>query len=101
MSGLDVETKLGFERTPLMCAVHVAHYDIAKFLLHIGASANFSRDKTNESYYAGYSLYSIPCSHQHSDVDYILVHYRCEMILQCSRTKVQCKLIGVIVKSFH
>uniref|UniRef100_A0A673Z0G9 Ankyrin repeat, SAM and basic leucine zipper domain containing 1 n=1 Tax=Salmo trutta TaxID=8032 RepID=A0A673Z0G9_SALTR len=42
-NGLDVETKLGFERTPLMCAMHVAHYDIAKFLLHIGASANFGR----------------------------------------------------------
>uniref|UniRef100_A0A8C8HMN9 Ankyrin repeat, SAM and basic leucine zipper domain containing 1 n=1 Tax=Oncorhynchus tshawytscha TaxID=74940 RepID=A0A8C8HMN9_ONCTS len=41
--GLDVEAKLGFEWTPLMCAVHVGHYDIAKLLLDIGASANFNQ----------------------------------------------------------
>ncbi|XP_024235825.1 ankyrin repeat, SAM and basic leucine zipper domain-containing protein 1 isoform X1 [Oncorhynchus tshawytscha] len=44
-NGLDVETRLGFEWTPLMCAVHMAHYDIAKLLLDRGASANFSRDQ--------------------------------------------------------
>ena len=48
--GLDVEAKLGFEWTPLMCAVHVAHYDIAKLLLDIGASSNFGRDNSNASY---------------------------------------------------
>uniref|UniRef100_A0A8C7R5K7 Ankyrin repeat, SAM and basic leucine zipper domain containing 1 n=1 Tax=Oncorhynchus mykiss TaxID=8022 RepID=A0A8C7R5K7_ONCMY len=41
--GLDVKAKLGFEWTPLMCAVHVAHYDIAKLLLDIGASSNFDQ----------------------------------------------------------
>ncbi|KAI4875803.1 hypothetical protein NFI96_017146 [Prochilodus magdalenae] len=43
-SGMDVETRLGFGWTPLMCAVHVAHYDLAQLLLDSGASANFSRD---------------------------------------------------------
>uniref|UniRef100_A0A8C1MUS8 Ankyrin repeat, SAM and basic leucine zipper domain-containing protein 1 n=1 Tax=Cyprinus carpio TaxID=7962 RepID=A0A8C1MUS8_CYPCA len=43
-SGLDVETRLGFGWTPLMCAVHVAHYELAELLLDHGASANFSRD---------------------------------------------------------
>ncbi|KAL7871277.1 hypothetical protein SRHO_G00087740 [Serrasalmus rhombeus] len=43
-SGMDVETRLGFGWTPLMCAVHVAHYDLAQLLLDRGASANFSRD---------------------------------------------------------
>ncbi|XP_073706142.1 ankyrin repeat, SAM and basic leucine zipper domain-containing protein 1 [Garra rufa] len=43
-SGLDVETRLGFGWTPLMCAVHVAHYELAELLLDYGASANFSRD---------------------------------------------------------
>ncbi|ROL43260.1 Protein Wnt-2 [Anabarilius grahami] len=42
--GLDVETRLGFGWTPLMCAVHVAHYELAELLLDHGASANFSRD---------------------------------------------------------
>ncbi|KAJ8002740.1 hypothetical protein DPEC_G00162080 [Dallia pectoralis] len=44
-NGLDVETRLGFEWTPLMCAVHMANYDIAKLLLDRGASANFSKDQ--------------------------------------------------------
>ncbi|XP_054476577.1 ankyrin repeat, SAM and basic leucine zipper domain-containing protein 1 isoform X2 [Anoplopoma fimbria] len=42
--GVDVETRLGFEWTPLMCAVSVANYDLAKLLLDRGASANFSKD---------------------------------------------------------
>ncbi|XP_040895114.1 ankyrin repeat, SAM and basic leucine zipper domain-containing protein 1 [Toxotes jaculatrix] len=43
-NGMDVETRLGFEWTPLMCAVSVANYDMAKLLLGRGASANFSKD---------------------------------------------------------
>ncbi|XP_053175444.1 ankyrin repeat, SAM and basic leucine zipper domain-containing protein 1 [Scomber japonicus] len=43
-NGMDVETKLGFEWTPLMCAVNVANYDLAKVLLDRGASANFNKD---------------------------------------------------------
>ncbi|KAM9352313.1 ankyrin repeat, SAM and basic leucine zipper domain-containing protein 1 [Symphorus nematophorus] len=43
-NGMDVETRLGFEWTPLMCAVSVANYDLAKLLLDRGASANFSKD---------------------------------------------------------
>lgn len=42
-TGVDVETRLGFEWTPLMCAVSVANYDLAKLLLDRGASANFSK----------------------------------------------------------
>ncbi|XP_068580839.1 LOW QUALITY PROTEIN: ankyrin repeat, SAM and basic leucine zipper domain-containing protein 1-like [Cebidichthys violaceus] len=42
--GVDVETRLGFEWTPLMCAVSVANYELAKLLLDRGASANFSKD---------------------------------------------------------
>ncbi|TRY66406.1 hypothetical protein DNTS_003367 [Danionella cerebrum] len=42
--GLDVETKLGFDWTPLMCAVHVANQELAELLLDRGACANFSRD---------------------------------------------------------
>lgn len=40
---MDVETRLGFEWTPLMCAVTVANFDLAKLLLDRGASANFSK----------------------------------------------------------
>ncbi|XP_029378244.1 ankyrin repeat, SAM and basic leucine zipper domain-containing protein 1 [Echeneis naucrates] len=43
-NGMDVETRLSFEWTPLMCAVSVANYDLAKLLLNRGASANFSKD---------------------------------------------------------
>uniref|UniRef100_A0A3Q3NKW2 Ankyrin repeat, SAM and basic leucine zipper domain containing 1 n=1 Tax=Mastacembelus armatus TaxID=205130 RepID=A0A3Q3NKW2_9TELE len=43
-NGMDIETRLGFEWTPLMCAVSVANYDLAKLLLDRGASANFSKD---------------------------------------------------------
>ncbi|XP_037539158.1 ankyrin repeat, SAM and basic leucine zipper domain-containing protein 1 [Nematolebias whitei] len=43
-SGMDVETRLGFGWTPLMSAVSVANYDLAKLLLDKGASANFSKD---------------------------------------------------------
>uniref|UniRef100_A0A3Q1HAV9 Uncharacterized protein n=1 Tax=Anabas testudineus TaxID=64144 RepID=A0A3Q1HAV9_ANATE len=42
--GMDVETRLSFEWTPLMCAVSVANYDLAVLLLDRGASANFSKD---------------------------------------------------------
>ncbi|XP_061106676.1 ankyrin repeat, SAM and basic leucine zipper domain-containing protein 1 [Conger conger] len=44
-NGMDVESRLGFEWTPLMCAVHVASYELAKLLLDRGASANFSREQ--------------------------------------------------------
>nr|XP_046251021.1 ankyrin repeat, SAM and basic leucine zipper domain-containing protein 1 [Scatophagus argus] len=43
-NGMDVETRLGFAWTPLMCAVSVADYNLAKMLLDRGASANFSKD---------------------------------------------------------
>uniref|UniRef100_A0A3Q1EV11 Ankyrin repeat, SAM and basic leucine zipper domain containing 1 n=1 Tax=Acanthochromis polyacanthus TaxID=80966 RepID=A0A3Q1EV11_9TELE len=43
-TGVDVETRLRFEWTPLMAAVSVANYDLAKLLLDKGASANFSKD---------------------------------------------------------
>ncbi|KAM8892747.1 ankyrin repeat, SAM and basic leucine zipper domain-containing protein 1 [Spinachia spinachia] len=43
-NGVDVETRLGFEWTPLMCAVSVANYDLAKLLLDRGASVNYSKD---------------------------------------------------------
>ncbi|KAM4573902.1 ankyrin repeat, SAM and basic leucine zipper domain-containing protein 1 [Odontesthes bonariensis] len=43
-NGMDVETRLGFEWTPLMYAVNMANYDLAKLLLDRGASANFSKD---------------------------------------------------------
>ncbi|KAI5624005.1 ankyrin repeat, SAM and basic leucine zipper domain-containing protein 1 [Silurus asotus] len=43
-SGMDVETSLGFAWTPLMCAVHVGHCELAELLLNRGANANFSRD---------------------------------------------------------
>ncbi|KAM6972941.1 ankyrin repeat, SAM and basic leucine zipper domain-containing protein 1 [Aplochiton taeniatus] len=42
--GMDVETRLGFEWTALMCAVYVADHNMAKLLLDRGASANFSKD---------------------------------------------------------
>ncbi|KAM6937002.1 ankyrin repeat, SAM and basic leucine zipper domain-containing protein 1 [Xenentodon cancila] len=41
---MNVETRLDFGWTPLMCAVRVANYDLAKLLLDRGASANFSKD---------------------------------------------------------
>lgn len=43
--GMDVETRLGFDWTPLMCAVHVGKCELAELLLDRGASANFSRGK--------------------------------------------------------
>ncbi|XP_027017846.2 ankyrin repeat, SAM and basic leucine zipper domain-containing protein 1 isoform X2 [Tachysurus fulvidraco] len=43
-NGLDVETRLGFDWSPLMCAVHVGHCEMAEMLLDRGACANFSRD---------------------------------------------------------
>ncbi|XP_058500679.1 ankyrin repeat, SAM and basic leucine zipper domain-containing protein 1 [Solea solea] len=43
-NGVDVETPLGYEWSPLMCAVNVANYDLAKLLLDRGATANFSKD---------------------------------------------------------
>ncbi|XP_056272113.1 ankyrin repeat, SAM and basic leucine zipper domain-containing protein 1 [Pseudoliparis swirei] len=42
--GVSVETRLGFDWTPLMCAVAVANHDLAKLLLDRGASANFSKE---------------------------------------------------------
>ncbi|KAG7214426.1 hypothetical protein INR49_006383 [Caranx melampygus] len=44
ISGMDVETRLSFDWTPLMGAVSVANYDLAKLLLDRGARANFSKD---------------------------------------------------------
>lgn len=41
--GMDVETRLGFGWSLLMCAVNMANYDLAKLLLERGASANFSK----------------------------------------------------------
>ncbi|XP_016888849.1 ankyrin repeat, SAM and basic leucine zipper domain-containing protein 1 isoform X3 [Cynoglossus semilaevis] len=43
-NGMDVETRLGFGWSLLMCAVNMANYDLAKLLLERGASANFSKD---------------------------------------------------------
>ncbi|KAM9376222.1 ankyrin repeat, SAM and basic leucine zipper domain-containing protein 1 [Pholidichthys leucotaenia] len=43
-NGMDVELRLQFKWTPLMCAVSVANYDVAELLLNRGASANFSKD---------------------------------------------------------
>ncbi|KAK5866873.1 hypothetical protein PBY51_011412 [Eleginops maclovinus] len=43
-NGMEVETRLGFEWTPLMCAVSVADYELTKLLLDQGASANFCKD---------------------------------------------------------
>lgn len=40
---MDVETRLGFGWSLLMCAVNMANYDMAKLLLERGASANFSK----------------------------------------------------------
>ncbi|XP_068572811.1 ankyrin repeat, SAM and basic leucine zipper domain-containing protein 1-like, partial [Cebidichthys violaceus] len=48
--GVDVETRLGFEWTPLMCAVSVANYELAKLLLDRGASANFSKGQINSDH---------------------------------------------------
>uniref|UniRef100_A0A3Q2FPA2 Ankyrin repeat, SAM and basic leucine zipper domain containing 1 n=1 Tax=Cyprinodon variegatus TaxID=28743 RepID=A0A3Q2FPA2_CYPVA len=44
LTGMDVETKLSYGWTPLMCAVSLANYNLAKLLLDRGASANFSKD---------------------------------------------------------
>ena len=44
---MDVETRLGLGGTPLMCAVSVANYDLAKLLLDRGANASFSKGWTN------------------------------------------------------
>ncbi|XP_030220937.1 ankyrin repeat, SAM and basic leucine zipper domain-containing protein 1 isoform X1 [Gadus morhua] len=41
--GVDVETRLAFDWTPLMCAVNLADHAMAKLLLNRGASANFSK----------------------------------------------------------
>ncbi|KAF6719087.1 Ankyrin repeat, SAM and basic leucine zipper domain-containing protein 1 [Oryzias melastigma] len=41
---MDVETKLEFGWTPLMFAVNMANYDLAKLLLDRGASANFTKE---------------------------------------------------------
>lgn len=46
-TGLDVETRLSFDRTPLMCAVNKADYNIAKLLLDRGANASFSQGQSN------------------------------------------------------
>lgn len=43
-NGINVDTRLDYEWTPLMCAVSMANYDLAKLLLDRGASANFSKD---------------------------------------------------------
>ncbi|XP_063052798.1 ankyrin repeat, SAM and basic leucine zipper domain-containing protein 1 [Engraulis encrasicolus] len=43
-NGVEVDTRLGFDWTPLMYAVHAGNYDMAQLLLDRGASANFSKD---------------------------------------------------------
>ncbi|XP_061533343.1 ankyrin repeat, SAM and basic leucine zipper domain-containing protein 1 [Phycodurus eques] len=43
-NGIDVDCKLCFDWTPLMCAVGVANDNVAKFLLDRGANGNFSKD---------------------------------------------------------
>lgn len=42
-TGLDVEMRLSFEWTPLMCTVAVADYNLAKLLLERGANASFHK----------------------------------------------------------
>lgn len=42
-TGMDVDTKLGFGWSPLMCAVNAANYELAKLLLDRGANASFSK----------------------------------------------------------
>lgn len=42
-TGLDVEMRLNFEWTPLMCAVNVADYNLAELLLERGANASFHK----------------------------------------------------------
>ncbi|XP_056137711.1 ankyrin repeat, SAM and basic leucine zipper domain-containing protein 1 [Lampris incognitus] len=44
-NGVDVETRLDSEWTPLMYAASVANYNMAKLLLDRGASANFCKDQ--------------------------------------------------------
>lgn len=46
---MDVETRLGFGWTPLMCAVGEANFDLAKLLLDRGANASFSKGKPGRS----------------------------------------------------
>lgn len=40
---MDVDTKLGFGWSPLMCAVNVADCELAELLLNRGANASFSK----------------------------------------------------------
>ncbi|KAI9547511.1 hypothetical protein NQZ68_017064 [Dissostichus eleginoides] len=42
--GMDVETRLSFDWTPLMCAVSMVNYELTELLLDRGAGANFSKD---------------------------------------------------------
>lgn len=42
-AGLDVEMRLDFGWTPLMCAVSVADYNVAELLLERGADASFHK----------------------------------------------------------
>lgn len=44
---MDVETRLNFEWTPLMCAVSMADYNLAKLLLDRGANASFHKGQMN------------------------------------------------------
>lgn len=48
-TGMDVETRLDFAWTPLMCAVSVGSCEVAKLLLDRGASANFSKGERKSS----------------------------------------------------
>ncbi|KAF3855248.1 hypothetical protein F7725_023303 [Dissostichus mawsoni] len=41
---MDVETRLSFDWTPLMCAVSMVNYELTELLLDRGAGANFSKD---------------------------------------------------------
>ncbi|XP_019750271.1 ankyrin repeat, SAM and basic leucine zipper domain-containing protein 1 isoform X2 [Hippocampus comes] len=42
--GMNVDSSLTFDHTPLMCAVSLADHDVAKVLLDRGANANFKKD---------------------------------------------------------
>lgn len=47
-TGMNVDSSLTFDHTPLMCAVSLADHDVAKVLLDRGANANFKRGTPRE-----------------------------------------------------
>lgn len=40
---MDVDTKLSFGWSPLMCAVNIADFELAELLLNRGANASLSK----------------------------------------------------------